>query len=154
MTGEANGKTLHGTALALNDAGILLLGPAGSGKSDIALRLIERGMASLVADDRVGVIPRQGTLHLVAPEACRGLLEVRGIGIAELPFKAFVPLLLVVQLIPADPPGSAIERLPEPEYWTHRGIDVPLIRIDPFEASAIEKLSLAVRARRRLLSGP
>jgi serine kinase of HPr protein (carbohydrate metabolism regulator) len=129
--------TLHATAVSLNGAGVLLLGPPGAGKSDLALRLIDRG-ALLIADDRVFAEDAQGQLLLSPPPAIAGLLEVRGVGILRFPSVAQVPARLVVDL--AMPP----DRLPEPLFHGIAGHALPLLHLSPFEASAPLKVELAV----------
>lgn len=111
--------------------GVLLIGPAGSGKSDLALRLLGRGFR-LVADDRVDIADGLAS----PPASLAGLLEVRGLGIVRLPYAVSVRLALVVEL------GPAAERLPMPEH--HTGLDLPLIRLDPASASAPDRIILAL----------
>ena len=111
--------------------GVLLIGPSGSGKSDLALRLLGRGF-SLVADDRVDI--EDGVA--APPAALAGLLEVRGLGIVRLPYAATARLALVAEL------GPAADRLPEP--GRHAGLGLPLIRLDPAAASAPERVALAL----------
>jgi serine kinase of HPr protein (carbohydrate metabolism regulator) len=131
---------VHGTAVALGEVGVLLRGASGSGKSDLALRLIDGG-ARLVADDRT-LLRREGGLLLAsAPPPIAGRLEVRGIGILAVPSVASCALRLVVDLVA---PG-AVERLPEPRTARLLGLDLPLISLAPFEASAAAKLRLAAR---------
>lgn len=128
---------LHGTAVAVAGIGVLLIGPSGSGKSDLAMRLIDRG-ALLVADDYVQVLPKAGRLQLSAPPAIAGLMEVRGIGLLRQPILAEVEAGLVVDL--ATPP----DRLPEDQQVSIGGIDLPLIRLRAFEASAPTKIEWAL----------
>jgi len=130
------------------DAGVLLKGPSGSGKSDLALRLIDRG-GMLVADDRAELF-RDGTaLAARAPCALAGLLEIRGIGILELPYAASAKITLVVELV-----GLAdVVRLPEVdryvppsslglsrEYWP------PIMRLNAFASSGVARIAAAVAA--------
>ena len=75
---------IHGTCVALGASGVVLRGPPGSGKSDLALRLIDGG-ARLVADDRIELDAAAGGLFASAPAAIKGLLEVRGLGAARMP---------------------------------------------------------------------
>src|SRR3954454_10030977 len=104
MTGSCLG---HAAAVAIDGRAVLLRGPSGSGKSDLALRLIEAG-ARLVADDQSEVW-RQGDALLVrAPSTIAGLIEVRGLGILRLDALAEAPVGLVADLMAAD----RIERLP------------------------------------------
>jgi len=119
---------LHASCAARNGAGVLLLGPSGSGKSDLLLRLLHHGF-DLVADDQVVVEAMIGN----APPALAGLLEVRGIGIMRLPYLPSVRLALAVEM------GRA-ERMPEPE----RRFGLPLVRIDPAQASAPARVLVAL----------
>ncbi len=131
---------VHGTCVELAGMGVLLRGPSGSGKSDLALRLIDRG-ARLVADDRVDLRASGAALIATPPEPIAGRMEVRGIGIIDIPAAAETRLGLVVDLVPP----QATERLPEPSFCTFLGIRVPLIALAPFEASAAAKVRLAAR---------
>ena len=131
---------VHGTAIALGNDGILLRGPSGSGKSDLALRIIDAG-ARLVADDQTELNLRGSALRMRAPATLAGLIEVRGLGIVRLPFVQDVALRLVVDLVP----HAAVERLPEPRFVELLGVSVPLLEMAPFAASAVAKLRLAVK---------
>jgi len=136
-----------GAALgAPRDAGVLLLGDSGSGKSDLALRLIALG-AGLVADDRVDLKLVRGRLVAQAPRAIRGLIEIRGIGIVEIPYTEQVRVALAVQLV-----RKGAERLPRHDVYVPEGVALPagarppLIRLAPFEISAPQKLIAAAAA--------
>lgn len=117
---------------------MLLLGPSGSGKSDLVLRLMERGW-DLVADDQVVL----EDLAVSAPAALRGMLEVRGLGIFEgLAVADDAALALVVDLV-----GSGVAaRLPTPAAWAPAG--VPRVALHAFEAAACEKVGWALAAAR------
>jgi serine kinase of HPr protein (carbohydrate metabolism regulator) len=132
---------IHGTAVALGHAGILLRGPSGSGKSDLALRLVDAG-ACLIADDQVELSAESGEIVMRAPASIAGMMEARGIGILRLPRLAGVGLRLVVDLVE---PGQ-IERLPERRFVELLGLAIPLIALAPFEASAAAKLRWALKA--------
>src|ERR687898_3364772 len=82
-SGAAASIWLHATCVELSGTGVVLLGASGCGKSDLALRLIDRG-ARLVADDLVTVERHGRRLIARAPEAIAGLMEVRGLGIMRL----------------------------------------------------------------------
>ncbi len=132
---------VHASCVALDGAGVLLRGPAGAGKSDLALRLIDGG-AALVADDQC-VVRRSGeTLCAEAPAELAGLLEVRGLGILRLPAFHSAPLRLLVDLVAAD----AVERLPEPAFSELLGVHLAQLCLAPFQASAPAKIALAVKA--------
>jgi HPr kinase/phosphorylase len=129
----------HATTVAIGGRGVLLRGASGSGKSDLALRLIDAG-ARLVADDQ-SELWRDGDSVLVrAPETIAGLIEVRGLGIVHLDSLPVARLALVVDLVALD----AVERLPEQRSEAILGISIPLVALAPFEASAPAKLRLAL----------
>src|ERR1700722_15357815 len=98
---------VHGTAIALGGEGILLRGPSGAGKSDLAVRLIDQG-ARLVADDQTELRREGGDIIMSVPATIAGRIEVRGIGIVDVPHLASAPLRLVVDLMPP----QEIERMP------------------------------------------
>jgi HPr kinase/phosphorylase len=130
---------VHATTVAIDGRAVLLRGPSGSGKSDLALRLIDAG-ARLVADDQ-SELSREGDAILVrAPTAITGLIEARGVGILQLDPLTVARLALVVDLVAPE----RIERLPEAASAAILGIAVPLIALAPFEASALAKLRLAL----------
>ena len=135
---------LQATCVAVDGVGVLLRGPSGSGKSDLALRLIDAG-AMLVADDGVELRVDGGrlmaTLPSTAPESVRGRLEVRGFGILPMPSIAAAPVALALDMVTA----GTIERMPERQTIQWLGIDVPVLCLDPATASAAAKVRLAVR---------
>jgi serine kinase of HPr protein (carbohydrate metabolism regulator) len=138
--GSAKSILIHATCVAVAGAGILLRGHSGAGKSDLALRLIDTG-AQLVADDQVELIRHDDALVAKPPHALAGLLEVRGQGIVKLHYQPEASVCLVADLVAPD----QVERLPEPATARLLDCDIPLIRLDPFSASAAAKLRLAVR---------
>jgi HPr kinase/phosphorylase len=131
---------IHGTAIALSGQGVLLRGPPGSGKSDLALRLIDGG-ARLIADDQTELRDIGGVARLSAPATIAGRMEIRGLGIVSVPYQASAPLRLVVDLVPSE----AIERMPEPVWCRFFAYDFPLLSLVPFEASASAKLRAALQ---------
>ena len=132
--------TIHATTIALAGRAVLLRGQPGSGKSDLALRLIEEG-AALIADDRTQLRCRGGALWASAPEPIRDLMEVRGLGILRMPALAEAPVALLVDLVAPE----AVERCPEPRREALLGVAVPAYRLDPHAASAPAKVRLALR---------
>jgi HPr kinase/phosphorylase len=121
----------HGSCVARDGAGVLILGPSNAGKSDLALRLIGRGFV-LVADDQVDVVNGVAQSH----EGLAGLLEVRGLGIMRLPYLSGAKLKLVVTLC------DQTDRLPQPER--HAELDLPLVRLNAAGASASDRVGLAL----------
>ena len=101
--------TIHASAVLTGAQAVLIRGPAGSGKSRLALNLIQaasRGQlifARLVADDRVHIEAAHGRLIARPPAALAGLLEVRGLGIAQLPYEPMAVVSWVVDLDVAAP---------------------------------------------------
>jgi len=130
-------RNIHATCVATDAGGVLLLGPSGCGKSDLALRLIDRG-AKLVSDDQVVVRREDGRLIATTTGALFGKLEVRGVGICDVPAQRETVVTLIVQL------GDEGERLPEAPTETLEGISLPLLRLAPHRASAPIKIELAL----------
>ena len=133
---------IHATAVAIDGAALVLTGPSGSGKSDLALRLIDAG-AALIADDRVEFLPVNAQLccrlPAEAPETVRGRMEIRGLGIVAVRSLAGpVPVQWLVDLVAAE----AVERMPAPEQREILGHRIPLLRLAAFAASTVA-LSLA-----------
>lgn len=144
MTGEL----IHASAVGTEDRVALIRGPSGAGKSDLALRCI--GLAAsplvtnplrLVADDCV-LLSREGDALIARPApTVAGLIEVRGIGIVAVAHLAAGRVRLIVDLCPPE----AVERMPDPQptAWL-AGVEIALVRLAPFEASAPLKLALAL----------
>lgn len=130
---------VHGTCVEIDGVACLLRGPPGSGKSDLALRLIDGG-AGLVADDQVDLDRDGDRIFAAAPSSLAGLIEARGHGIVRLSATARSPLGLVVDLV--DP--EKVERMPETQSCELLGVGIPRIQLAPFEASAAAKVRLAM----------
>jgi HPr kinase/phosphorylase len=134
---------LHGSCAALDGEAVLLLSPPGGGKSDLLLRLLGRGWR-LVADDQVALVAGAEGLTASPPEALAGAMEVRGLGLLAGLDWATAPLRLVARLVAR----AEVPRLPEPEPWREAGPTLPLLRLDPFAASAPDLLAMALRVLR------
>lgn len=131
-------ETVHSTTVASDGRAVLITGPSGSGKSDLALRLLDRGFA-LVSDDQT-IVRRDGNrLLATAPATTAGKLEVRGLGIVEVEVASDAPVALVIEL------RSDIQRMPDDNRERLiLGVGVPLISIDATTASAPSKVALAL----------
>ena len=131
-------ETIHASTVAMDGRAVLITGPSGSGKSDLTLRLLDRGF-TLVSDDRT-IVRRDGDrLVATAPQIIAGKLEIRGIGIVEMERLSDVPVALLIELT------SDIERLPDDSRDRPiLGVKLPLVSIDAKTASAASKVSLAL----------
>lgn len=139
----------HATCIDIGGKGVLLIGSPGSGKSSLALQLIDNpgfGLgeellrARLVADDQVIITVESGQLVASAPAALRGLIEVRGLGILALPALEAAVLRLVVEL--SSPPVA--ERLPQPRDFEILGQLLPVISLDAGLPVAPARLRAAI----------
>lgn len=131
-------ETLHASCVAKEGRAILISGRSGSGKSDLALRLIDRG-ASLVSDDYTVIRRVGGKLLASAPENIRSKLEIRGLGILDFETVADAEVCLMVELT------SELERMPETiGSIALAGVQVPSVRLTSLEASAPIKVEVAL----------
>jgi serine kinase of HPr protein (carbohydrate metabolism regulator) len=131
-------EAVHASSVAIDGRAILITGVSGSGKSDLALRLIDRGF-TLISDDQTLVRRDGDRLIASAPPTIRGKLEIRGIGIIEMETASDVPVALLVELT------SDIQRLPDDSRERPiLGINLPLVTIDATTASAAAKVVLAL----------
>lgn len=130
---------LHASAVAIGGRAVLITGPSGSGKSDLALRLIDRG-ARLVSDDYVSLRVVKSLLLASPAPNIAGKIEVRGVGIVERPWLRDVPVGLLVDLAitPARLPSGADTRLLSE-------IAIPWIGLHALEASAPVKVEEALK---------
>jgi len=138
MSIRLSSETIHASTVALDGRAVLITGPSGSGKSDLALRLLDRGFV-LVSDDQT-IVKKTGTrLTASAPPTIRGKLEIRGVGIVAMEQVDDQPVALVVELT------SEIRRLPDDSRERPvLGVPVPLISVDAMTASAASKVALAL----------
>jgi serine kinase of HPr protein (carbohydrate metabolism regulator) len=118
--------------------GVMIEGPSGSGKSDLAFRALGQGFR-LVADDRVVIWASEGRLYGRAPDTLRGLIELRGVDVIAVEPLALCEIAVVARL-------GTPERLPDLATETILGISIPLMAVNPFELSAPAKLGRAMQA--------
>jgi len=135
--------------------GALIEGPSGTGKSDLAIRMMGGGFR-LVADDRVVVWTSGGRLFGKSPRPLAGLLEARGVGIIP---EAPLELCEIVLLVQCRPEAAQVERMPDSAPVDVLGVAIPQIELWPFEAAGPAKLRRALEhlgggAFRAYLGGP
>lgn len=132
-------ETLHASCVAIGEHAVLIEGRSGAGKSDLALRLIDRG-AALVSDDYTVLMRSARKLLATPPATIAGKIEVRGLGILDMPYRDRVAVSLLVELV------DEVERMP-PEPQTRRiaGIDVPVVAMNGHDASGPIKVELALK---------
>jgi len=131
---------IHASCVAIEAKGVLLVGPAGTGKSDLALRLIDDG-AELVADDQVDLQLENNVLIASPPESIAGLFEIRHIGLVKMPCVTKVPVTLYVDLEPLD---RKLERLPDEDMIYLLDHPVRRLRLPAFAASTPAKIRAAL----------
>ena len=130
-------NNIHATLISYEEAGILFIGNSGSGKSDLALRMIMEKGARLVADDRVNLCVENNCLYGFVPKELYGKMEIRGLGIANFVPKEKEKIVLCVELVKN---REEIERMPILENIIFLGVSVTKIKLYPFDCSTICKI--------------
>lgn len=143
-------RNLHCCVVSVDGAGVLVEGPAGSGKTSLALGLVDtarsRGLAAmLVSDDQAICQNRAGRLVATAPAAIAGLAEIRGYGIARMPFVAECDVAVIGRLV-AD---AEVERMPAHATCSLMGVELPLLLLPQRHEQQCVRLLLAWLADRR-----
>ena len=131
-------ENVHASTVATEGRAVMIMGPSGSGKSDLTLRLLDRGF-TLVSDDQT-IVKRNGEALVASPPPqLAGKLEIRGVGIVDMEHDSDIPVALIVELT------SDIQRLPDDSRERPiLGVSIPLVSIDAMTASAASKVALAL----------
>ena len=125
------------SCVALRGGALLIEGAPGSGKTSLALALIDRG-ALLIGDDGVLIEARDGRVIAAPHPATAGLIEVRNLGLIRFPIAPATPVGLVLRLDPDAP-----RYVEHAEYVELLGLAVPMIRLTPHEPILPVKAELA-----------
>ena len=132
-------ETLHASCVAIGERAVLIEGPSGSGKSDLALRLIDRG-AHLISDDYTMLLRRGNQVFANPPATIAGKMEVRGLGVLPMLHVDNLPVALMISLT------SDHSRMPfERTTRSIAGVEVPVVALDSFPASAPIKVEMALK---------
>lgn len=144
-----NAENVHGTCILYGSKALLLRGASGIGKSRLAWQILRNSSqyTRLVADDRVVLEMFHDRLIARPANNLAGLLEIRGMGIIPFSFEARAQVSLVVDLVTAEELLERWPRLPEPCDLSTAisGVRLPLIRVNPVDPAAIERIDLAMR---------
>lgn len=134
---------IHATTISYKNKGIMIIGESGSGKSDLALRMIMQKGAKLVADDRSEIDIKKGKIYAQCPDNIKNMIEVRGIGIMSMKAKKRTAVNLVVELVDDI---KKIERMPQKETFFFADATVEKIKLYPFEVSSLDKLVIKINS--------
>ena len=148
----AGEPTIHASAVLVGAKAVLIRGPAGSGKSQLAWNLLMAGsqgalpFARLVADDRVHVESRSGRLLVRPPPALASIIEFHGLGVRRIEYEPLAAVGLVVDLAAED-----AGRLPETKaaIATIAGVTLPRLPV----AAGMASLPLVLATLRALPAG-
>ena len=140
----------YGSCVEFMQSGILICGSSGCGKSDLCLRLIDQG-AKLVSDDQTVIENENNALIARCPANIKGLLEIRGIGIVEIPSieQTEIRLKLILQ------DSMKIDRMPSKKRELIENVEIPVFELDAFSLSAIIKIKtllLVGKGKRKIIT--
>lgn len=142
-------EQIHATCVSVDGRGVILRGPSGRGKSDLALRLIDQG-GILVADDRVDLHVHNGDVVASSPQNISGQLEVRGVGIMRLAYQEDARISLIVDLVERE----FVPRLPEDLPTSLLDVNIRHLQLHAFDASTPIKIRLALGASKDAMVAP
>nr|WP_294336787.1 HPr kinase/phosphatase C-terminal domain-containing protein [uncultured Sphingomonas sp.] len=144
MMASLSSETIHASCVAIDGRAVLIEGRSGTGKSDLALRLIDRG-AQLVSDDYTMLLRRGADLIAKPPANLAGKMEIRGIGIVELSHLSDIPVAMLVVITEQPPrmPAGGRKRI-------IAGVEVREIALPSLEPSAPIKVEWALRNPRAI----
>jgi HPr kinase/phosphorylase len=142
-------EQIHATCVTVDGRGVILRGPSSSGKSDLALRLIDQG-GMLVADDRVDLRLHDGDVVASSPQNIAGQLEVRGVGIIRLAYQEDARVDLIIDLVERD----VVPRLPEGTPTSLLGVNIQHLQLHAFYSSTPIKIRLALGGSKDAMVAP
>jgi hypothetical protein len=141
---------LQASAVAIGGRALLIEGPPGSGKSSLALALIDRG-AGLIGDDAVQLERVGDTLIASPPPNIAGLIELRGIGLVRLPVAPAAPVALILTL--GGPPAARLPEMPLP-CRSIAGVAVPVLGFEPGTIAPALRAEQALALHGRVANPP
>ncbi len=127
---------LHANSITFENKGLLLLGPSGSGKSDLCIRLIDKGW-TLISDDYSNVWVKAGEMWAKPHENTSGKIEVRGLGIVDVPFCPKTQIMGLIYLVES---SKEVERMPEIPLKLLMNVTLPYLNLYAFEDSTPLKI--------------
>ena len=129
-------KNFHATSIVIDSFGLMISGLSGIGKSDLALRLIDSG-ATLISDDITICKRVNNKVYLFPPNKTKGLLEVREIGIINVPYVENINLVMIIDLLKKNN-----ERIPEEKFRKILGLNFPVLSLDGKTPSSVIKVKV------------
>ncbi|MBF91295.1 MAG: hypothetical protein CMP34_00640 [Rickettsiales bacterium] len=129
-------KTFHATSVVIDSFGLMILGPTGIGKSDLALRLIDNG-ATLITDDITICKKVNNKVLLFSPNKTKGLLEVREVGIINVPYVENINLVMIIDLLKTNN-----KRIPERKFKKIFGLKFPVLSLNGKTPSSVIKVKV------------
>ena len=129
-------KNFHATSVVIDSFGLMISGLSGIGKSDLALRLIDSG-ATLISDDITICKRVNNKVYLFPPNKTKGLLEVREIGIINVPYVENINLVMIIHLLKKNN-----ERIPEKKFKRILGLNFPVLSLNGKTPSSVIKVKV------------
>ena len=121
-----NSKIIHASSIDINGKGVVILGKSGTGKSNLAIKLISMG-AKLISDDQSLLKLTENKIIISKPETTPNFIEARGIGLIEVPFVVSAKLFCFVKIT-----NLELNRLPNAKNKYCFGKKIKMIEFNPF----------------------
>lgn len=139
---DVSSETLPAASVVLGGRAVLIEARDVGARSDLALRLVDRG-GSLIAGDQTICMRQSGHLLACAPAGSDGRIEVPGLGIVQLPHEERAPVSLLIVLVDMPP------HFPEETKRRLAGIDIPVLTLGASDLTSAIKVELTLGQFRR-----